>query len=60
MEIKYKNFNEYAATNADYLMYLLSSKFPLMTIEFLDGSKFEVDAHGAKYWYLNGNQVQEF
>ena len=55
MEIKYKNFNEYAATNADYLMYLLSSKFPLMKIEFLDGSSFSVDIGGTKEWYLNGN-----
>ena len=54
MENKYKNFNEYAATNADYLMYVLSGKFPVMKIEFLDVSKFEVDPNEIKEWYLNG------
>ena len=53
MENEYKNFNEYATTNADYLMYVLSGKFPVMTIEFLDGSSFEVDPDGTKDWYLN-------
>ena len=51
--MKYHNFNEYAATDADYLMYLLSGKFPVMTIEFLDVSKFEVTINRTKFWYLN-------
>ena len=50
---KYKNFNEYAESNADYLMYVLTGKFPVMTIEFLDGSSFEVDPDETKHWYLN-------
>ena len=54
MENKYKNFNEYAATNADYLMYVLSGKFPVMSIKFLDGSSFKFGADGTKHWYLNG------
>ena len=56
MEIKYKNFNEYATTDADYLMYLLSGKFPVMSIKFLDGSSFEFDADRTKCWYLNGRR----
>ena len=55
MENEYKNFNEYAASNADYLMYVLTGKFPVMKIEFLDVSSFEVDPDGIKKWYLNGN-----
>ena len=59
MEIKYKNFNEYAATDADYLMYVLSGKFPMMKIEFLNGSSFSVDIGGTKDWYLNGKLHRE-
>ncbi len=59
MEIKYKNFNEYATTDADYLMYVLSGKFPVMTIEFLDVSSFKFGADGTKYWCLNGRRHRE-
>ena len=56
---KYKNFNEYATTDADYLMYVLSGKFPVMKIEFLDVSSFEVDTDGTKYWFLHGKRHRE-
>ncbi len=50
---KYKNFNEYATTDADYLMYILTGKFSVMKIAFLDGSSFEVNINRTKHWYLN-------
>ena len=59
MENKYKNFNEYAESNADYLMYVLSGKFPVMKIEFLDVSKFEVNINRTKKWHLNGKSHRE-